>query len=150
MEPKEDIKQIVTSDLFNSIKSVGSDIEAANPDKSVKIAETRDPEELYNIINRTILKNWDRKTNQDIDFQGIYAWILLGMLVFQVLAINVIVFGIGLKWLVFDKWVIDIFIVSVFGEVTGLALIIVNYLFPKTQDNTNELMKKMQDSDIKS
>ena len=49
----------------------------------------------------------------------------------QVAFVNIFLIGLGLGWFKVEQWVANTFVVSVFGEIAGCALIVVKYLFPK-------------------
>jgi hypothetical protein len=64
------------------------------------------------------------------------------ILAIQLLIINGIFVLIGMKILTYDQWTVNVFIVSVFGEIIGIILIIVRSLFTSTNKEMIELVKE--------
>jgi hypothetical protein len=57
---------------------------------------------------------------------------------------NTVFVLIGAGLLKFEAWVTNVFVVSVFGEVTGLVLIVVKYLFPQSVSKVLELLERLK------
>lgn len=49
----------------------------------------------------------------------------------EVVACLIIVFGLGTGWLYLSPWVGSTFVLGVFGQVTGLAQVVVRHLISK-------------------
>ncbi len=76
--------------------------------------------------------------NLDIKLKRIYAYILLGLLCFQLISVNVIFILKGLKKIEYNNTSFNIFIAGALIEVIALVAIIIKYLF---KDNINEPLK---------
>ena len=59
-----------------------------------------------------------------------YGWALLILLCVEIIAVLTIAFLIGLGTIKLDRWVATTFIGGTFTQVSGLAFLIVRYLFP--------------------
>jgi hypothetical protein len=60
----------------------------------------------------------------------VYGSVLLALLVGQVIAVTTLAFFIGFGVISIDRWVATTFVGGTFGEVSGMAYLIVRYLFP--------------------
>jgi hypothetical protein len=96
---------------------------------------------------RTVLAAWRSQQTQDRNMRQRYAnWLMLAM-GFQVLAINVVFILMGLNVLAFETWTANTFIMSVFGEIAALVLVVVKYLFARPDDTLLKLARG-RDGDI--
>lgn len=72
-----------------------------------------------------------QRAEQNVSLRGWYAkGILIGLGV-EAAASLVALFGIGLQWLHIGAAIADAFFVTVFGQIVGLAHIVVRHLFPR-------------------
>ena len=68
-----------------------------------------------------------------------YGWALLILLSVEIVAVLAIAFLIGFDVIELDRWVATTFIGGTFTQVSGLAFLIVRYLFPvRSGGNTND------------
>lgn len=89
------------------------------------------PSAIKGIVSVRDVEPFEHKARtQWLELRDIYArWILVGMGV-EVLVSMFALVGIGLGLLRMSPWVADVFFVGVFGEIVGLATIVVKHLFP--------------------
>ena len=66
-----------------------------------------------------------------------YGWALLILLSVEIVSVLVIAFLIGFKAIELDRWVATTFIGGTFTQVSGLAFLIVRYLFPVRSGDEN-------------
>lgn len=109
-------------------------------DNAVKVARQNNED----LKIQTILGIWSKQHELERDQRGKYADWFKWVLVIQLIAINIAFFLIGRGCLYFDQWTVNIFIVSVFGEIMGIVLIIVKYLFTSTSKEMIELIKEQK------
>ena len=60
----------------------------------------------------------------------VYGSVLLTLLTGQIIAVTTLAFFIGFGIISIDRWVATAFVGGTFGEVSGMAYLIVRYLFP--------------------
>lgn len=60
----------------------------------------------------------------------LYGSVLLVLLAGQIIAVTTLAFYIGFGIISIDRWVTTTFVGGTFGEVSGMAYLIVRYLFP--------------------
>lgn len=92
---------------------------------------------------RTVLEAWERQHTEERQMRQRYArWLLAGMFV-QMALVNFAFFAIGWGWLQVDPWVANSFILAVFGEISGMVLFVVKYLFPKVSSDVLATIEKL-------
>ena len=67
----------------------------------------------------------------------IYAWALLALLSIEIIAVLLMAFLIGFGVVELDRWVATTFIGGTFTQVSGLAYLVVRYLFPAPSGDEN-------------
>ena len=60
----------------------------------------------------------------------VYGSALLALLAGQIIAVTTLAYLIGLGIINLDRWVATSFVAGTFGEVSGMAYVVVRYLFP--------------------
>ena len=60
----------------------------------------------------------------------VYGTALLVLLAGQIIAVTTLAFLIGFGVIRLDRWVATTFVAGTFGEVSGMAYLVVRYLFP--------------------
>ncbi len=129
-------------DIFTSrdkISFVGQPVTREEVDVYKELLEIND--KSYKL--RTILGAWERQECHERSLRRCYALLLLLILFLQVVAINVAFFFMGSGWLTVERWVAQTFIVSVFGEMTGMVLIVVKYLFTKERRRVPSIVETL-------
>jgi hypothetical protein len=92
---------------------------------------------------RTILNAWDKQQSEERSLRRTYAsWLLVGLFLELIIA-NIAFLCVGLGMLVVPQWVASTFFVGVFGEILGLTVIVVRYLFPKVGDELLQMIQKL-------
>ena len=71
-----------------------------------------------------------QRAEQNVSLRAWYAKSILIGLGVEAAASLVALFGVGLGGLHLSPWVADAFFVTVFGQIVGLAHIVVRHLFP--------------------
>ena len=69
-------------------------------------------------------------------------WLLAAMFV-QMALVNLAFLAIGFGWIQINPWVANSFILAVFGEISGMVLFIVKYLFPKVSSDVLATIEKL-------
>jgi hypothetical protein len=129
----------VPDSLKEKIVEIGASVTETELDTYTRIREVEDKSHKL----RTILKAWERQQSQERKMRSVYAkWLLIALFA-QMIVVNIAFFGIGLQWLVIEKWVSTTFIMTVFGEIAAMALIVVKYLFPKVGAEVLSLIEKL-------
>ena len=72
----------------------------------------------------------DKDRENDRDLKRTYAFWVLGILVGQLLLMNVVLVLTGLKILTFEEWLIKLYLTGTLAEVFGIVLLITKHLFP--------------------
>lgn len=75
------------------------------------------------------LKNDDFET--DIDLKKRYAKWLIGVMIGQLLIMNLVFACVGLKWMEYSDFILHLYISGTLLELFGLVLVITKYLFKK-------------------
>lgn len=78
--------------------------------------------------------------NEDTSLKKTYAKILIFMLASELLVVNGVFICIGIGWLNYTEFSLNLFIVGTLGEILGLVTIIVNYLF---KDNITKALNNI-------
>ena len=94
--------------------------------KIEKSLQSEKTEEL-NLLQRQEIK--ERET--DLALKKKYANWFIGILMGQLLIMNIIFVFTGLEYLNFDKWVLQLYMGGTLAEVFGVVYIITKHLFPK-------------------
>ena len=92
---------------------------------------------------RTIVDAWGGQNTEERKMRRQFASAILIALFFQILIVNVSFFLIGLGILEVTEWVAQTFIISVFGEIVGMTMLVLRYLFPKIGSDVLELLKNL-------
>lgn len=71
----------------------------------------------------------DRETDRAL--KKTYACWVLGLLIGQLLLMNVVLVLTGLKILTFDEWLIKLYLSGTLAEVFGIVIVITRHLFPR-------------------
>ena len=67
----------------------------------------------------------------DTGLKKLYAWSFIGILIGQLLSMNIIFIAVGLDYLKFnDPWYLKLFMSGTLAEVFGIVFVITRYLFP--------------------
>jgi len=80
---------------------------------------------------RTVISAWEQQQIQERSLRSYYARIIFGVLIAQVVAINVFFVLLGRQCLSVEKWTANTFIFAVFAEIASMTLVVIRYLFPK-------------------
>ncbi len=92
---------------------------------------------------RTVLEAWERQHSEERQMRQKYAkWLLAAMFV-QMALVNLAFLAIGFGWIQINPWVANSFILAVFGEISGMVLFIVKYLFPKVSSDVLATIEKL-------
>lgn len=130
------------------------EVPAAVRDKVLAIGASVSPDEIevygrYQEIAdrsaklRTVLEAWERQHSEERQMRQRYAkWLLAGMFV-QMGLVNLAFFAVGWGWIQVSPWVANTFILAVFGEVAGMVLFIVKYLFPRVSSDVLATIEKL-------
>jgi hypothetical protein len=122
------------------VEKIGKPVTSAEIDEIGKLQDIRERSRHH----RTIVKAWKQQQDQDRKMRKMYAtWLLLAMSI-QIVGIHVIFILIGVGLLEFQQWTTNTFIVSVFAEVSAMALLVVKYLFPATSDKVLDLIDRFR------
>lgn len=97
-----------------------------------------------NIKVNAVLSIWEKQQEAERNLRSRYAKLFILILAIQLLVINVIFVFIGAGALKYEQWTINIFILSVFGEIVGIVLIIVKNLFTSTNKEMIDLVKEQK------
>lgn len=119
------------------VAEIGSAVTSDDIDTYKQLREIED--KSYKL--RIVLDAWEAQKREERKWRNIYAGVLLGFLLIQIVVVNVSFFLIGAGKLEIEKWVANTFIIAVFGEVASMTLVIVRYLFPKTGDEFPKIIE---------
>jgi len=135
MEATVDIPQ----PLRARVTEVGREVLPEDVDTWRRLREIEDK----SLKVRTILQAWERQHKEERALRRTYAKYLLVALFVQVAFVNMFLIALGMGWFKVEQWVANIFVVSVFGEIAGCALIVVKYLFPKVGTELFSILEKL-------
>lgn len=103
----------------------GEQADASSPKVTpLKHLNDEDPDQAHQRA-----KTKDLKT--DIKLKKMFATWFIGILIGQLLLMNIIFVCIGAKWLEFSDFVINLFMGGTLAEVFGIVLVMARYLFSK-------------------
>lgn len=127
------------------VEKIGKPVTSAEIDEIGKLQDIRERSRHH----RTIVRAWKQQQDQDRKMRKTYAtWLLLAMSA-QIVAIHIIFILIGTGGLEFQQWTTNTFVMSVFAEVSAMALLVVKYLFPATSDKVLDLIDRFRTKDQK-
>ena len=127
----------LTKEVYSIVEEIRNPVTEDEISKYGKYKEIED--KSYKL--RVIIKSWEKQQEEERKLRSNYAYWLLAGLFLQVLILYVSFFLLGLNYLNFDKWVINIFVVSVFGETIALVMVIIHNLFPKNISGIMDIVK---------
>lgn len=67
---------------------------------------------------------------QDRALKKLYGQWFIGILIGQLVVMNLIFIGAGFKWITYDQWQLDLYMTGTLLEVFGIVLVITKNLFP--------------------
>lgn len=92
----------------------------------------------------SVLETWEKQQKEERGLRKTYAYIFVTILMLQLVAINFAFLMLASGKISLDHWTIRIFIVSVFGEISGMTYVVLRYLFPpSTSDKMFDLIKEI-------
>ena len=103
------------------VSSVGTRVTSEDIDTYERISQIQD---------RSARERGDRK------LRLVYGAVLLAHLAGQIIAVTTLAFFIGFGIVRIDRWVATTFLAGTFGEVSGMAYLVVRYLFPADRAHT--------------
>jgi hypothetical protein len=127
--------------LRSLVKSIDTPVSS---DEIDTYARLRDVEDRSHRV-RTILDAWSNQQTHDRNMRQRYASWLAWIMSAQLLVLNVVFVLIGTGTLKLQEWTVNLFVISVFGEIVGLTIIVVKYLFPTTSDKLLDLLRHLQE-----
>lgn len=138
LEQEESKKEVV--DAIDSQAEIGFDqalVEEASDTSSMDLSKclvgnqeiTSGNVGIY--IATRMLDCWERQHDADRKMRKKYAKCLVWVLGGQVLVSSIIFAGIGLKWLEFDQFTINLFVSVAYVQTLGLVYVVVKYLFSR-------------------
>jgi len=127
------------------VEKIGKPVTSAEIDEIGKLQDIQERSRHH----RTIINAWKQQQDQDRKMRKMYAnWLMVAMSG-QIVGINVIFILIGCGLLEFQQWTTNTFVMSVFAEVSAMALLVVKYLFPATSDKVLDLIDRFRTKDQK-
>ncbi len=117
---------------------------------------------LDNLIRRYISSVGDPVTSEEVDtyerlsqiqareagergerrLRLVYGGTLLALLSGQIVAVTIFTFLLGFDVINVDRWVTTTFVGGTLGEVSGMAFLVVRYLFPVRGGQRNEILRR--------
>ena len=129
----------IPPELQDLVAVVGEVVTPEDVDAYRSVREIAD--KSYKI--RTIVAAWEGQQREDRQLRRSYAtWLLIALSV-QMLIVDVAFFLLAAGIIGVDRWVAQTFIISVFGEIAAMTLIVVKYLFPETSSHVLKLIEKL-------
>ena len=89
---------------------------------------TSEDVDTYERLSR--IQSWEEEERGDRRLRLVYGGTLLALLAGQIIAVTVFAFLMGYGLIHLDRWVTTTFVGGTLGEVSGLAYLVVRYLFP--------------------
>ena len=132
-------KIAIPDSLRKQVLDIGSDVRAEDVDTYGKIREIEDKSHKL----RTVLDAWGKQQDDERSLRGSYAKKVIIAMILQLCCVDLVVVALGIGWLSVPKTVTNTFIISVFGEVAAMALIVTKYLFPEVGTEALKLIEKL-------
>jgi hypothetical protein len=92
---------------------------------------------------RTVVGAWESQQTEERRLRRSYGTAILIALCVQTFLADVVFILIGVGKIAIAPWVANIFIVSVFGQIVALAVVVVRHLFPQTSSEILRLIEKI-------
>jgi hypothetical protein len=132
-------ESILPASLKDKVIEIGSAVSLQDVATYGQLQEIQDK----SFRMRTVVNAWERQQTSERELRSRYAkWLLISLSV-QMMFVNVAFFMIGLGYLSVEKWVATTFILTVFGEVAAMTLIVVKYLFPEGASAVLALIERL-------
>lgn len=112
------------------VKDIGRPVSSAEVDIFGRLQEIQDRSHRV----RTIVKVWKDQQTQDRRMREHYARCLMLALAIQAVVVNVVFVLIGFRVVTFEQGTVQAFILSVFGEIAALVLLVMKYLYTPSSD----------------
>jgi hypothetical protein len=129
----------IPESLSTQVVGIGSKVHAEDVDTYGKIREIEDKSHKL----RTVLDAWGTQQGEERELRKSYASKLIIALVVQLVIVDGVFIVMGAGGLTIPESVANTFIVSVFGEIAAMALIVTRYLFPKVGVEVLNLIEKL-------
>lgn len=91
---------------------------------------------------RVVLNAWELQQGQERSLRDTYAKAFLVALAIELALIFAAFFLSGLDIIKSEKWAVEAFLIAALTQTTGLALVIVKYLFPQRSTDLLQLVEK--------
>lgn len=98
-------------------------------DDFVEVSEYDDDFSTSDYVIINLVETWKEQQTADRDLKEKYGKWIMAILVIEFIFMGGLLIAIGLGKLTFDEWVINAFIVTTFGQITGVVYLIVKNLF---------------------
>lgn len=123
---------------LNIVKQVGAAVTSKEIDTYARYREIED--RSYRL--RTLVTAWEAQQSEERKLRRSYGrWLLVALCV-QTLLVDVAFFLAGTGRLNVPASVANTFMVSVFGQIAALAVVVVRHLFPRTETELLRLLDK--------
>ena len=95
---------------------------------------TQDQVDAYDSLWQAQSRSDERRNNRRLRL--IYAGAMLALFFMQIVAVNAFAFLIGFGIIEVDRWVATTFVGGTLGQVSGMTVVVLRYLFPsRMRDN---------------
>jgi len=92
---------------------------------------------------RTVVSAWESQQTEERRLRRSYGTSILIALCVQTLLVDAMFILMGVGKIAIAQWVANIFIVSVFGQIVGLAVVVVRHLFPQPSSDILRLIERI-------
>jgi hypothetical protein len=139
IDNKKMLMDLFSPNSINKILRVGSEVTT----KELEVYERKLAADDKSYRMRQILGVWKEQQNQDRTMRRLYGNILLFFMGGEILLSIILIFLIGSKCMNYDEWVINIFFVGVFTQVSSFIIVIVKYLFPDIKEEFIKVIERL-------
>ena len=127
------------SSLTERVESLGVPVTSEEVDTYGRYREIED----RSFRLRTVVSAWESQQTEERHLRRSYGTAILIALCVQTLLVDVVFILIGVGKIAISQWVANIFIVSVFGQIVGLAVVVVRHLFPQASSEILRLIERI-------
>lgn len=127
------------SDVPDRVQSLGVPVTSEEVDTYRRYREIED----RSFRLRTVVTAWESQQSEERRLRRSYGTAILVALCLQSLLVDILFILIGLGRITIAPWVANTFIVSVFGQIVGLAVVVVRHLFPQPSSEILRLIERI-------
>jgi hypothetical protein len=133
------VPEQLPSDVPERVQALGVAVTSEEVDSYGRYREIQD----RSFRLRTVVSAWESQQTEERRLRRSYGTAILIALCVQTLLVDAMFILMGVGKIAIAQWVANIFIVSVFGQIVALAVVVVRHLFPQPSSEILRLIERI-------